>query len=79
MKLDSYISPSTKLNSKSFKDFNIRPNITKLLDKRTPNTFQHTDKSFQNSIGNNTNNGSIGSHEIKRLSVQPNKQLGKEN
>jgi hypothetical protein len=38
--LDSCLSPCTSINSKWVKDFNIRPEILKLVQKRAGNTLE---------------------------------------
>jgi hypothetical protein len=50
MKIDSYLSPCTKLKSKWIKDLNIKPDTLNLIEKKVGNSLEHigTGENFLN-------------------------------
>jgi hypothetical protein len=72
LKLYSYVSPCTSINSKLIKDLNIRPETLKLLQEGAGKTLEviHTSKDFLNrnpAAQQLRKNGQMGLHEIKNF------------
>ena len=69
VKLDPYLMPFTKLNSKWIKDLKIRPETLKLLDENTGEKPLDIGIGNLQNIGNESKNREVGLRQLKSFSI----------